>query len=191
MNPTSELTPETHRLPVPKTAAVGLLISLSVHAVLLLGLSLVVFKTPLQQLQMVVDSVFTEERLQEEFTEDVEQTTEVAETVNFITGSQVIGAAAAVGGGGGGGGNGGVVASQRLDDAQSLKEPVVKVNIGAMSVPGLGIIGKDLGAGQVSGEAGRVVEGYGAALGQMTQEMVRMMRESKVLVVWLSMNRTA
>ena len=185
MNPISELSSDTHRLPVPKTAAVGLLISLSVHAVLLLGLSLVVFKAPLQQLQMVVDSVFTEERLQEEFSQEIEQTTEVAETVNFVTGSQVVGAAAAVGGGGGGGGNGGVVASQRLDDAQSLKEPVVKVNIGAMSVPGLGIIGKDLGAGQVSGEAGRVVEGYGAALGQMTQEMLRMMRESKVLVVWL------
>ena len=54
-----------------------------------------------------------------------------------------------------------------------------------MGVPGTGIIGKDLGTGQVSGEAGRVVEGYGAALGQMTQELVRMMRESKVLVVWL------
>ena len=183
MNPASEIAPETHRLPVPKTAVYGMFVSLTVHALLLLGLSLIVFQSPLKQLQMVVDSVFTDERIQEDFTHDVEQSTESAETVNFTAGSQVAGVAASIGGGGGG--TGGAITRQRLDDAQSLKEPVVKVNIGAMSVPGLGIIGKDLGAGQVSGETGRVVEGYGAALGQMTQEMLRMMRESKVLVVWL------
>ncbi|MBM4075430.1 MAG: VWA domain-containing protein, partial [Planctomycetes bacterium] len=37
----------------------------------------------------------------------------------------------------------------------------------------------------VSGETGRVVEGYGAALGQITQELIRLMRETKILVVWL------
>ena len=72
-----------------------------------------------------------------------------------------------------------------MDDAESLKTPDVKVNIGSMNVPGLGVIGKDLGSGQVAGEVGRVVEGYGAALGQMTQELLRLMRESKVHVVWL------
>ena len=96
MNPTSEIAPETHRLPVPKTAVYGMFVSLTVHAVLLLGLSLVVFQAPLKQLQMVVDSVFTDERLQEDFTHDVEQSTESAETVNFIAGSQVAGVAAEI-----------------------------------------------------------------------------------------------
>jgi hypothetical protein len=54
-----------------------------------------------------------------------------------------------------------------------------------MSGPGLQIISKDLGTGQVTGDIGRVVEGYGGALGQMTQEVLRMMRESKIHVVWL------
>ena len=162
-----------------KSVLVGMCISLFMHVAMLVGLSFIVFKSPFDQLQMIVDSVFTEERMQEEFTQEVEQSTAAAETVNYIAGSQAAGVT------GTGGVAGPVVAQQKLDDAQSLKEPDVKVNVGAMSVPGLNIISKDLGTGQVSGETGRVVEGYGAALGQMTQELVRMMRESKVLVVWL------
>lgn len=166
-------------LKIPKSAFVGAFISLGMHVVMLVALSFIVFKSPLDQLQMIVDSVFTEERMQEEFTQEVEQSTEAAETVNYIAGSQAAGVT------GTGGVAGPVVAQQKLDDAPSLKEPDVKVNVGAMTVPGLNIISKDLGTGQVSGETGRVVEGYGAALGQMTQELVRMMRESKVLVIWL------
>ncbi len=176
---------------VSKSAFVGLGLSVLIHVTLLIALSFVVFHAPLSRLQMIVDSVFTEERMQEEFTQDLEQSTEAAQTVNFIAGSEsALGTAVAgggggggTGGGGGGGGTGGF--QQRLDNAASLKEPEVRVSIGTVGVPGAGIIGKDLGAGQVSGESGRVVEGYGAALGQMTQELVRMMRESKVLVVWL------
>lgn len=153
--------------------------SLLIHVLMLIALSFIVFQTPLAQLQMIVDSVFTEERMQEEFTQEVEQSTEAAQTVNYIAGSQAAGVT------GTGGTAGPVVAQQKLDDAPSLKEPDVKVNIGAMTVPGMNIISQDLGTGQVSGETGRVVEGYGAALGQMTQELVRLMRESKVLVVWL------
>ncbi|MBC8116663.1 MAG: VWA domain-containing protein [Candidatus Saccharimonas sp.] len=171
---------------IPKSAFVGLGVSALIHVSLLVALSFVVFHAPAAQLQMIVDSVFTEERMQEEFTQDLEQSTEAAQTVSFIAGAQATGGTGVAGGGGTGGGGGGTgVSQQKLDDAPSLKEPVVRVNIGSMGVPGTGIIGKDLGTGQVSGEAGRVVEGYGAALGQMTQELVRMMRESKVLVVWL------
>jgi len=170
---------------IPKSAFVGLGLSLLMHVVLLIALSFVVFKAPLAQLQMIVDSVFTEERMQEEFTQDLEQSTEAAQTVNFIAGSQAAGGTGVAGGGGTGGGGGLGVSQQKLDDAPSLREPDVKVNIGSMSAPGMGIIGKDLGTGQVAGESGRVVEGYGAALGQMTQELVRMMRAERILVVWL------
>jgi von Willebrand factor type A domain-containing protein len=179
MNPIQAAGPASRPLSVAKSALVGVVISLGMHVVLLVALSFIVFKSPLDQLQMIVDSVFTEERMQEEFTQEVEQSTAAAETVNYIAGSQAAGVT------GTGGVAGPIVAQQKLDDAQSLKEPDVKVNVGAMTVPGLNIISKDLGTGQVSGETGRVVEGYGAALGQMSQELVRMMRESKVLVVWL------
>ena len=156
----------------------GVGISLALHVVTLIVLSLIVLHGPLDKLQMVVDSVFDEERVQEEFTQEVEQSTEAAETVNYVAGSMAAGINA-------GGTAGPVVAQQKLDDAPSLKEPDVKVNIGAMTLPGLNIISKDLGSGQVTGDVGRVVEGYGAALGQMTQELLRLMRESKVHVVWL------
>ncbi len=159
--------------------AVGLVISLSLHVVMLFALSFIVFKGPLDQLQMVLDSVFDQERIHEEFTQEVEQSTEAAESVNYAAGSMAAGMT------GTGGAAGPVVAQQKLDEAESLREPDVRVNIGAITVPGLNIISKDLGSGQVTGEVGRVVEGYGAALGQMTQELVRLMRESKVHVVWL------
>lgn len=157
----------------------GLVISLGLHVIVLFVLSLIVFQGQLDKLQMVLDSVFDEERVQEEFNQEVEQSTEAADTVNYVAGSMAAGIT------GTGGVAGPVVAQQKIDQAESLREPDVKVNIGAMTVPGLNIISKDLGSGQVTGEVGRVVEGYGAALGQMTQELVRLMRESKVHVVWL------
>ena len=57
----------------------GLLVSVSLHAVVLFALSLVVLKAPLENLQMVLDSVFEEEeRIPEEITQEVEQSTEAA-----------------------------------------------------------------------------------------------------------------
>ncbi|MBS0203177.1 MAG: VWA domain-containing protein [Planctomycetes bacterium] len=164
---------------INRDATLGLGISLGIHVVLLIALSLIVFKGPLDNLQMVLDTVFDEERVHEEFTQEVEQSTVAAEVVNYVAGSTAAGMT------GTGGTAGPVVATQKVDDAPSLREPDVKVNIGAMTVPGLNIISTDLGTGQVTGDVGRVVEGYGAALGQMTQELVRLMRESKVHVVWL------
>lgn len=158
---------------------VGVVISLVLHVVILVSLSFIVFQGPLANLQMVMDSVFDEERIHEEFTQEVEQSTVAADTVNYVAGSMAVGMT------GTGGSAGPVVAQQKIDEAESLREPDIKVNMGAMTVPGLNIISKDLGTGQVTGETGRVVEGYGAALGQITQELVRLMRESKVHVVWL------
>lgn len=158
---------------------VGVAISLGLHVVAVVALSFIVFQGPLGNLQMVLDSVFDEERMQEEFTEEVEQSTAASDVVNYVAGSMAAGMT------GTGGVAGPVVATQKIEQAESLREPDVKVNIGSVTMPGLNIISKDLGSGQVTGEVGRVVEGYGAALGQMTQELLRLMRESKVHVVWL------
>ena len=157
----------------------GLVVSFFIHAAALVGLSFIVFKSPLDQLQMIVDSVFTDERPQEDFNEDVEQSTEAADTVNYVAGAMASSGLST------GGTGGPIVAQQKLDEATSLQEPTVKVNISNLNLPGLKTISQDLGSGQVTGDIGRVVEGYGAALGQMTQELVRLMREQKVLVVWL------
>ena len=185
-NLVSNAGPATPRLPSSKLVGFGM--SMLIHVLVLIAMSFVVFKAPMTQLQMIVDSVFTEERMQEDFAQDLEQSTEVATTVNIFAGAQAAGESSGGGGGGGGGtggGGGSGVSQQKLNNAPSLREPDVKVSFGSIGVPGAGVIGKDLGTGQVSGDSGRVVEGYGAALGQMTQELVRMMRESKVLVVWL------
>lgn len=175
--------PETEGRPAsrnfPSSVLSGLAVSFFIHAAALVALSFIVFKGPMDQLQMIVDSVFTDERAQEEFNEDVEQSTEAAETVNYVAGAMATSGLAT------GGSGGPVVAQQKLEEASSLQEPTVKVNVGNISLPGLNIISDDLGSGQVTGDIGRVVEGYGAALGQMTQELVRLMREQKLLVVWL------
>ena len=157
----------------------SLAVSFLIHAGVLVALSFIVFKGPLDQLQMIVDSVFTDERPQEDFNEEVEQSTEAAETVNYVAGAMATSGIST------GGSGGPIVAQQKLDEATSLQEPTVKVNISNINLPGLKTISQDLGSGQVTGDIGRVVEGYGAALGQMTQELVRLMREQKVLVVWL------
>ncbi len=153
--------------------------SFVIHAALLVGLSFIVFEMPLERLQMIVDSVFSEDRVTEEFHHEIEQQTTSAEAVNFVAGSM------AASGLSNGGLSGPMVVQQKLDDAGSLKEPTVKINPGQLNLPGLKFISQDLGAGQVTGDIGRVVEGYGAALGQMTLELLRLMREQKVLVVWL------
>ncbi|MEI8018998.1 MAG: hypothetical protein WCH39_12425, partial [Schlesneria sp.] len=83
----TELVPETTG-PLPTRASnrsmvSGLLVSFVVHILLLAGLSLMVFKAPLAQLQMIVDSVLTDERAQEEFHDEVEQSTIAVDTVNY------------------------------------------------------------------------------------------------------------
>lgn len=171
----------------PKNASVkrtvsGLLVSFAIHAAMLLALSFVVFKAPLEHLQMIVDSVLSEERAAEDITHEVEQSTEAAETVNYVAGAM---ASSGVSAGGGGGSGGPVIEQRTLDQAASLQTPTVRVNFGNMNMPGLKVISHDLGSGQVTGDIGRVVEGYGAALGQMTMELLRLMREQKILAVWL------
>jgi hypothetical protein len=58
-------------------------------------------------------------------------------------------------------------------------------NLGAAGLPGLDRLGDDLGSEQVLGEPGALVEGYGPALDRLTQELARLMRQNKILVVWL------
>jgi hypothetical protein len=154
-------------------------VSLGLHVVALILMSLITFQVAPEQMQMVLDSVFAEDRAQEEFQQEVEQNNDVATTMNVIAGgvvSQTINNA----------GGAAAAAQEKIDRSESLKEPTeVRVNAGDISAPGLEMLGDDLGEGEVAGEPGRVVEGYGAALSQVTQELIRLMRESKVLVVWL------
>ena len=158
-------------------------ISLFLHAVMLVGLWMIKYSLIDERPEIAVESIFSEDRAQEEFTKDLEISTEVAETLNTVAGGTI---STTVGGGmGGGGTSGGGATGVKIATSATMSEPVVSVNIGNGGIPGDSLIGLDLGSAEIKGEGGAFVEGYGAALSQISQELIRMMREQKVLVVWL------
>lgn len=156
-------------------SAVG--VSVVVHALMLIGLAMFQLNLMQNQPEVELETVFEDERVQEEFSKDLEVATEIAETPNLVAGGIV---ATQVGGSGAP-----AVAQQKIEQSESFEEPMVELNVGQISVPGLTDIGTDLGEAEISGDIGQPVEGYGAALSRITQELTRLMREQKVLVVWL------
>ena len=168
----------------------SIVLSLFLHGTVLGAMAFMTFTNASHDVVMALDSVFSEERFQEEFEREVDVSTNVAETINFVAGSMVsnavtVGASAGGGGAGGGGGGGDVIATSKIDGSGALKEPDFRYRPGPIAVPGLGVLGNDFGSGQISGDIGRVVGGYGAALSQITQELMRLMREEKILVCWM------
>ncbi|MDA0284033.1 MAG: VWA domain-containing protein [Planctomycetota bacterium] len=151
--------------------------SMVAHVVLLAGLTLIHFELNDKLPDIVLETVFDDEREQEEFTKPLETETEIAETQNVIAGGAV---STAVGGSGAP-----AVAQQKVETSESLQEVDFNVNASTVDLPGENLIGQDLGIGEVNGEVGAMVEGYGAALSRMTQELIRMMRTEKVMAVWL------
>ncbi|MED5401696.1 MAG: VWA domain-containing protein, partial [Planctomycetota bacterium] len=126
---------------------------------------------------VVVETFFNDEQTQERFVKELDEQTEISETQNINAGgvvSTTIGGAGTV-----------QVAQTKIEASESLKEPDIQVNISDVNLPGQEFLGEDLGVGEVNGEVGAVVEGYGAALSRITQELIRMMRERKVMAVWL------
>ncbi len=50
---------------------------------------------------------------------------------------------------------------------------------------GFDVLGQDLGEGEVTGESGAAVDGYGTAMSRLTLELLRLMRQQKLHVVWM------
>jgi len=151
--------------------------SMVAHVVLLGGLTFIHFELNDKLPEIVLETVFDDERQQEEFTKPLETDTQIAETQNVIVGGAV---STAVGGSGAP-----AVAQQKVEASESLQEVEFDVQASVMDVVGENMLGDDLGMGEVNGEVGAMVEGYGAALSRMTQELIRMMRTEKVMAVWL------
>ena len=130
-----------------------------------------------QSLELVLESVFTEDIPQEEITRDLELDTAPAETLNVIAGgtpSTSVGATAQP-----------AATTVNVQKAAVMKEMNVRPVVSDLAMPSDAILGEELGEGEITGEVGAMVEGYGAAMGIITQEIIRMMRESKVTVIWL------
>ena len=151
--------------------------SMVAHVVLLGCLTFIHFELNDKLPEIVLETVFDDERQQEEFTKPLETDTQIAETQNVIVGGAV---STAVGGSGAP-----AVAQQKVEASESLQEVEFDVQASVMDVVGENMLGDDLGMGEVNGEVGAMVEGYGAALSRMTQELIRMMRTEKVMAVWL------
>ncbi len=147
------------------------------HGLILTLLAIFRFQLLGEDPEFVLETIFAEDRTQQEFSQELEMSSEVSETQNIVTGggyaSTLISRAA-----------GPTVAQQKIDTSESLKQPVLKVNPGEMTLPGEGEIDRDLGEGLIEGGVD-VVNGYGPALGRITQELIRLMHLSRVHVVWL------
>ncbi len=128
-----------------------------------------------QELQF--ESIFTEDIPQEEITRDLNLDTTPAETLNVIAGgtpSTSVGASAQP-----------AAAPVNVQKAAVMKEVNIRPVMTDMVLPSDAMIGEELGEGEITGEVGSMVEGYGAAMGIITQEIIRMMRQQKVTVIWL------
>lgn len=156
----------------------ALAISLAVHLALLGVAGAIKMASHARPEEVLVETIFEEERIQEQFTQEMSIDTSVSQTLSVTSGgvvSENLGSAASL-----------PVAQHKVEQTQTVVDPKVRVpNIGDIDVPGLASLGTDLGEGEVSGEVGARVEGYGAAMHRLTQEIVRMMRDQPVIAVWL------
>ena len=152
-------------------------VSLGAHVVILAGLFLIKLTVIDPATQLDLETVFEPERTQEEFTKELEMDTQVSETFNTQPGGAVTGDI--------GSSAGPVVTTSKVEQAETLEDPQIEVSLTEVTLPSDETIGKDFGEGEVTGETGAAVEGYGAAMGRITAELIRLMRKEKVMVVWL------
>jgi hypothetical protein len=157
----------------------GMVASLLVHLAILGPLAFWTMVTQSDDLKIAIETMFAEERPPEEFTREMSLDQQVSETLNVMEAGGAVTQAV-------GGSNSAVAAAQtKIENNEQIKDPQVQVNVGAIDTPGMDVLGDDLGEGEVTGEVGAVVEGYGAAMSRIAQELVRMMREQRVMCVWL------
>ena len=116
--------------------------SMVAHIVLLGGLTFIHYELNDKLPEIVLETVFDDERQQEEFTKPLETETEIAETQNVIAG----GAVSALAGGSGAP----AVQQQKVEASESLQEVDFNVNPSAIDLPGENLIGQDLGVGEVN-----------------------------------------
>ena len=153
--------------------------SVLVNGCFLLALSLLLVQSTLPSLSedVQLESLFTEELPQEEITRELDANTSAAVTLNYTgggTSSTAVGASVQPTG-----------RPVNVQKSAVMKEVGIRPVMTDFALPSDALIGAELGEGEITGEVGSMVEGYGAAMGIITQEIVRMMREQKVTLIWL------
>ncbi|WP_437184959.1 vWA domain-containing protein [Planctomicrobium sp. SH668] len=157
----------------------ALMISTLIHGVALAILGIYQVKIHLKPEQVTVETVLADERVQQQFDQDLSVDTRVSTTLSATAGGMVttsIGSTGATAAG----------TQAKIASSEVMKGPALSVaTISDITIAGAAELGMDLGEGEVKGETGARVEGYGVAMGRVTQELVRMMRNQPVTVVWL------
>jgi len=154
-------------------------ISLLLHAAVLVSLGLISTQLPQEIIPFAIEThMLDEDRPIEELTQELDQQEQAAESLAALV---VGGVAANVAGGS----NSAAVQQVKIDERQLVDQSELKVNVGVETIAGIEAFGNDLGPGEVTGDVGQIVDGYEAALDGITKELIRLMRQQKVLVVWL------
>jgi len=151
--------------------------SFLVNCGILLALFFITRVMPSSASDFVFESIFNEELPQEEITRELQLETAPSETLNVIAGgtpSTTVGASAQP-----------AATPVNVQKASVMKEVNIRPVMTDLALPTDAMIGEELGEGEIVGEVGAIVEGYGAAMGIITQEILRMMRQQKVTVIWL------
>jgi len=159
----------------------ALVISAAVHGAALLAFSFYTITNHIiNQDNVVVETVLADERMQQEFDQDLSLDTRVSENLSMEAGGMVSTNIAGIAGTA-------TVATAKIAESEVIKGAgdIKVVTIGDITIPGVGEMGLDLGEGQVKGEGGARVAGYGVAMSRITQELTRMMRQQPVIAVWL------
>ena len=152
-------------------------VSLAVHFLILGILLLIPVAIDAAREDLSMETIFSKPDEQIDYDQELEVDTEVAENLNTVSGGIVSA-------------DFGAVATQTVTQVQVaestvMTDPTVEAVLSDIALPGDELLGEDLGETEVTGEVGAIVSGYGPALSRITQELVRLMRQSKVLVVWL------
>lgn len=165
-------------------------ISVLLHLGCFLGLLLVRQSFPKLATELKMESIFaesTELSAVEDMTRELERLIVPAQTSNVIAGGTItdnVGGTPSSRIGTGGNAQPGS-SPVNVQKSAVMREGNVRPAVGELALPTDALIGEELGEGNIAGEVGAIVEGYGAAMSIITQEVTRMMRHDKVTVIWL------
>lgn len=182
-------------------------VSLGVHCMALLALGMIHQAVVQSTAPVAMESAYEEDLSREAFervlSDDRRVATElnpsnegsssVAVEINDQIASGGGGGGTGGGGGGGTGGNGsaGGGVGKILASGSKFRDVAMRVGIGDVVGPGTGALGDELddrkggAGGGIKGEGTQMVGGYGAALGLVTTELIRLLRSEQVMCVWL------
>ncbi len=163
----------------------SMLFSAAFHLALLTSLWFIRLQLVDEVDPLALETSLSDETVRQELTQDyLSPNVEISETMNIVPDSV---ASSQLGTSGAAGDSAGAAtaAKVRIETSENLHDPEIRVTAGELTVPPNGLLAADLGEREVSGETGAIVEGYQAALSRITQELIRLMREKPLLVVWL------